>query len=81
MEQHALDMGVRQESLRVTGRVVNTAAEAEAVGSISPVIFLGASVVLVDAAEAMGARCGRQGGVHAGKGAKAAVFSLTATRS
>jgi uncharacterized SAM-binding protein YcdF (DUF218 family) len=28
MQQHALDMGVRPESLRVTGRVKNTAAEA-----------------------------------------------------
>jgi hypothetical protein len=28
MQQHALDMGVRPESLRVTDPVVNTAAEA-----------------------------------------------------
>ena len=36
--------------------------------------------VVVDAAEAMGARYGRQGGVHAGKGAKAAVFSFNGNK-
>jgi dTDP-4-amino-4,6-dideoxygalactose transaminase len=36
--------------------------------------------VVVDAAEAMGARYGCQGGVHAGKGAKAAVFSFNGNK-
>ena len=36
MQQHALDMGVRPESLRVTGPVVNTAAEAVAVARMLP---------------------------------------------
>jgi dTDP-4-amino-4,6-dideoxygalactose transaminase len=36
--------------------------------------------VVVDAAEAMGARYGRKGGVHAGKGAKAAVFSFNGNK-
>ena len=36
--------------------------------------------VVVDAAEAMGARYGRRPGVHAGKGAKAAVFSFNGNK-
>jgi dTDP-4-amino-4,6-dideoxygalactose transaminase len=36
--------------------------------------------VVVDAAEAMGARYGRKGSVHAGKGAKAAVFSFNGNK-
>jgi len=36
MQQHALDMGVGPEHLRVTDRVVNTAAEAVAVARMLP---------------------------------------------
>jgi len=36
--------------------------------------------VVVDAAEAMGARYGRRPGLHAGKGAKAAVFSFNGNK-
>lgn len=36
--------------------------------------------VVVDAAEAMGARYGRKAGVHAGKGARAAVFSFNGNK-
>ena len=36
LKQHALDMGVSPDSLRVTGKVVNTAAEAEAVARMLP---------------------------------------------
>jgi uncharacterized SAM-binding protein YcdF (DUF218 family) len=47
MEQYALDMGVGPESLRVTGRVKNTAAKAEAVARMLPA---SARVLLVTSA-------------------------------
>jgi uncharacterized SAM-binding protein YcdF (DUF218 family) len=47
MQQHALDMGVRPESLRVTDPVVNTAAEAVAVARMLPA---SARVLLVTSA-------------------------------
>lgn len=47
MQQHALDMGVPPESLRVTDPVVNTAAEAEAVARMLPA---SARVLLVTSA-------------------------------
>jgi uncharacterized SAM-binding protein YcdF (DUF218 family) len=47
MQQHALDMGMRPESLRVTDQVMNTAAEAEAVARMLPA---SARVLLVTSA-------------------------------
>jgi uncharacterized SAM-binding protein YcdF (DUF218 family) len=47
MQQHALDMGVRTESLRVTDKVVNTAAEAAAVARM---LSASARVLLVTSA-------------------------------
>jgi uncharacterized SAM-binding protein YcdF (DUF218 family) len=47
MQQHALDIGLRPESLRVTDKVVNTAAEAVAVARMLPA---SAGVLLVTSA-------------------------------